>query len=90
MALGQCDACTQTLTVEIGRLRAVDPDPGNSNDGELAAKLRKVRESLRRAASFKSEVWTDANPTRRINVSGGQKQRISVARAVYSDADVYV
>lgn len=41
MALGQCDACTQTLTVEIGRLRAVDPDPGNSNDGELAAKLRK-------------------------------------------------
>lgn len=27
---------------------------------------------------------------RGINVSGGQKQRISIARAVYSDADVYI
>ena len=25
-----------------------------------------------------------------INLSGGQKQRISLARAVYSDADVYL
>lgn len=27
---------------------------------------------------------------RGINLSGGQKQRISIARAVYSDADVYL
>ena len=27
---------------------------------------------------------------RGVNVSGGQKQRISMARAVYSDADVYL
>lgn len=27
---------------------------------------------------------------RGVNISGGQKQRISMARAVYSDADLYV
>lgn len=27
---------------------------------------------------------------RGVNVSGGQKQRISIARAVYSNADVYL
>jgi ABC-type multidrug transport system fused ATPase/permease subunit len=27
---------------------------------------------------------------RGINLSGGQKQRISIARAVYSDADIYL
>lgn len=25
-----------------------------------------------------------------MNISGGQKQRVSMARAVYSDSDVYV
>lgn len=27
---------------------------------------------------------------RGVNISGGQKQRVSMARAVYSDSDVYV
>lgn len=27
---------------------------------------------------------------RGVNISGGQKQRVSMARAVYSDSDVYI
>lgn len=27
---------------------------------------------------------------RGVNISGGQKQRVSMARAVYSDSDVYM
>ncbi|KAJ8773515.1 hypothetical protein K2173_005761 [Erythroxylum novogranatense] len=40
------------------------------------------------------EVWMDGDLTvvgeRGINLSGGQKQRIQLARAVYSDSDVYI
>ena len=64
----------------------VQPVVVNSVIGMCVAKRKKpAHRSGLAAAGDRTEMGE-----RGINLSGGQKQRISIARAVYSDADVYL
>ena len=55
---------------------------------ELQTALQTAKSLLTKACSAAGD-RTEMGE-RGINLSGGQKQRISIARAVYSDADVYL
>jgi ATP-binding cassette subfamily C (CFTR/MRP) protein 1 len=62
---------------------------GKPYDKELYQKVLKICELETDLESFQAGEFTEIGE-RGINLSGGQKQRISIARAVYSDSDIYL
>jgi ATP-binding cassette subfamily C (CFTR/MRP) protein 1 len=62
---------------------------GKPYDKELYEKVLKICELETDLESFQAGEFTEIGE-RGINLSGGQKQRISIARAVYSDSDIYL
>ena len=62
---------------------------GNPYNQELYEKVLKICELEPDLKTFTAGEYTEIGE-RGINLSGGQKQRISIARAVYSDSDIYL
>ena len=99
--LGEMNHISGTITIE-GKVAYVPQQPWIQNmtlkDNIIfcqpldANKYGKVIESC--ALSDDLTILTNADKTEigenGINLSGGQKQRVSMARAVYSDADIYL
>jgi ATP-binding cassette subfamily C (CFTR/MRP) protein 1 len=62
---------------------------GKPYDKELYQKVLKICELEADLETFQAGEYTEIGE-RGINLSGGQKQRISIARAVYSESDIYL
>jgi ATP-binding cassette subfamily C (CFTR/MRP) protein 1 len=62
---------------------------GKPYDKELYQKVLKICELEADLETFQAGELTEIGE-RGINLSGGQKQRISIARAVYSESDIYL
>lgn len=62
---------------------------GNKENNLLFKKILEISQLNEDLKNFPSNEYTEIGE-RGINLSGGQKQRIGIARALYSDADIYL